>query len=143
MSTEGEMQYRRDRVPSRSSSAWPPPWLKVATVAADPALEARAAPVERPNDPISSAIVSVEKPDSGDWDSARATQAIAEVDRVIDAALAAGDVANTPSRRRILEDDKAIVRSRAQEKDPILWGWPASVRALLDRWQQDDEKASG
>jgi hypothetical protein len=116
--------------------------LKAATVEPKPIPEAKSAPVEAATNPLTTPPVLAEVPSGGTWDPNRAAQAIAEVDRLIDAALAAGDVANTPSRRRILEDDKAIVRSRAHEQDPIVWGWPASVGALLARWQQDDGQGS-
>jgi hypothetical protein len=70
------------------------------------------------------------------WDGPRAAQAIAEVDVLINVALAADPL--TEARRLNLEAEKLIVRRLAEQHDPIVLTWPRATAALLARWRDDD-----
>ncbi len=78
-------------------------------------------------------------PASAGWDAARASAVVAEVDALVDAAVAVDGGASTPARRNVIEGDRAIVRRLAASHDPMLWSWPQSIPRLLARWRQDDE----
>jgi hypothetical protein len=72
------------------------------------------------------------------WDAARAAAVVAEVDARIDAAVAPGGAANTDVRRRLLANERIIVRRLEHARDPLLWDWPASIGCLLARWRRAD-----
>jgi hypothetical protein len=68
------------------------------------------------------------------WDAAGATGVISQVDALIDAALAPGGQAATLARRRILANERIIVRRLERDHDPFLWNWPEALDRLLARW---------
>jgi hypothetical protein len=75
-------------------------------------------------------------------DTARAAALVAEVDRVIEKEVAAGGVANTEARRRVLRNEGSIVRRLQQDRDPLLWQWPEAIFRLLARWKAWDTERS-
>jgi hypothetical protein len=70
----------------------------------------------------------------GVWDATRAAALVAEVDRLIEKEVAPGGAANTEARRRVLRNDRSIIRRLQQARDPLLWEWPESIFRLLARW---------
>jgi hypothetical protein len=68
------------------------------------------------------------------WDAAAADKVISRVDAMIDAALAQGNPANSPARRKVLANEREIVRRLARNQDSSLWTWPQALVGLLARW---------
>jgi hypothetical protein len=81
-------------------------------------------------------------PAPGEWDAAHAAAIVAQVDALVDAAVAPGGAANTSVRRRLLSNDKVIVRRLQQARDRLLWDWPDAIAALLARWREGDVATS-
>jgi hypothetical protein len=72
------------------------------------------------------------------WDVMRAAAVVAQVNVLIDAALAQRGVAEIPSRRQILANERQIVRGLELHHDPYLWEWPEALSNLLARWARWD-----
>jgi hypothetical protein len=72
------------------------------------------------------------------WDVLRAAAVVAQVNVLIDAALAQRGVAVIPSRRQILTNERLIVRGLELNHDPYLWEWPEALSNLLARWARWD-----
>ena len=74
------------------------------------------------------------------WDATRAAALVAEVDRLIEKEVTPGGAANTEARRRVLRNDRSIIRRLQQARDPLLWEWPEAIFRLLARWTAWDHE---
>ena len=99
------------------------------------------ASAHQPGTPRSPALCAPLSPDG--WDEARALSVQAAIHARLDMAVGAipADHPHRQARLNVLANERGIVAGLLVKRDPILWGWLASLERLLERWSEEDRMA--